>query len=86
MGWAGAVLAGNQPGINGGLLRKRDPRQPAVNTVAVENVDATVRTAEQNGGKLCFPKMAVPGVGWLAYFTDPEGNTHGAMQYDANAK
>jgi predicted enzyme related to lactoylglutathione lyase len=30
--------------------------------------------------------MAVPGVGWLAYFNDPEGNVHGAMQYDSNAK
>jgi uncharacterized protein len=26
------------------------------------------------------PKMAVPGTGWLAYCTDPEGNTFGILQ------
>jgi len=74
------------PGIDGGLLKKRDPRQPMVNTVQVDDVDATVRIAEQNGGKLALPKMAVPGVGWLAYFSDPEGNMHGVMQLDLAAK
>ena len=28
------------------------------------------------------PKMAVPGVGWAAYFFDPEGNAFGVMQFD----
>ncbi|MCE5311009.1 MAG: VOC family protein [Acidobacteriales bacterium] len=76
----------DEPGINGGLLKKRDPRQPVVNTIQVENVDATISLVEKNGGKCCWPKTPVPGVGWLAYFTDPEGNTHGAMQFDSNAK
>ena len=75
----------DQPGIDGGLLKKRDPRQPMVNTIQVENVDATISSVEQNGGKCCLPKMAIPGVGWLAYFTDPEGNTHGVMQPDLSA-
>jgi predicted enzyme related to lactoylglutathione lyase len=75
-----------EPGINGGLLKKRDPRQPMVNTIQVDNLDATIRTVEENGGKCCLPKMAIPGVGWLAYFNDPEGNTHGVMQYDSTAK
>jgi hypothetical protein len=30
--------------------------------------------------------MAVPGVGWMAYFKDPEGNFWGIMQTDKNAK
>ena len=55
----------DQPGIDGGLLKKRDPRQPMVNTIQVENVDATISWVEQNGGKCCLPKMAIPGVGWL---------------------
>ena len=29
--------------------------------------------------------MAVPGIGWLAYFKDPEGNIFGAMQSDPTA-
>jgi uncharacterized protein len=32
------------------------------------------------------PKMPIPGVGWLAYFKDTEGNIVGVMQPDANAK
>ena len=31
------------------------------------------------------PKMPVPGVGWLAYAQDPDGNTFGMMQADPAA-
>jgi hypothetical protein len=31
------------------------------------------------------PKMPVPGVGWLAYAKDPDGNIFGMMQTDASA-
>ena len=30
--------------------------------------------------------MAIPGIGWLAYCTDPEGNTFGVLQADEAAK
>jgi predicted enzyme related to lactoylglutathione lyase len=29
--------------------------------------------------------MAIPGVGWLAYCIDPDGNTFGIMQNDPKA-
>jgi predicted enzyme related to lactoylglutathione lyase len=32
-----------------------------------------------------LPKMAVPGVGWLAYEKDPDGNICGIMQADPGA-
>jgi predicted enzyme related to lactoylglutathione lyase len=38
------------------------------------------------GGKVITPKMAVPGVGWMAYCLDTEGNQFGIMQSDPNAK
>ena len=41
------------------------------------------RPIQTAGGRVALPKMAVPGVGWLAYFIDPEGNTFGIMQTDA---
>ena len=34
---------------------------------------------------LALPKMAVPGVGWLAYVKDTEGNLFGLMQADPGA-
>ncbi len=72
----------SEPGINGGLLRRRDPNQPCVNTIMVADLDQTILTVAGNGGECVIPKMAVPGVGWLAYFKDTEGHFFGAMQAD----
>jgi hypothetical protein len=30
--------------------------------------------------------MPIPGIGWLAYCTDPEGNTFGILEGDPAAK
>ncbi len=38
------------------------------------------------GGQVALPKMAVPGLGWLAYGKDTEGNIFGFMQADPLAK
>lgn len=32
-----------------------------------------------------YPKMPIPGMGWLAYLKDTEGNTFGIMQADPSA-
>jgi len=84
--WLAMTGPKEQPGIDGGILVKRDPAQPMVNTMDVVDLDACVKTIEANGGSICVPKMPVPGVGWLAYFKDPEGNIHGIMQNDPGAK
>jgi predicted enzyme related to lactoylglutathione lyase len=72
------------PGINGGMLR-RMPGSVTTNTMGVGSVDETVRNVVANGGAVAVPKMAIPGVGWLAYCTDPEGNIFGLMQDDPKA-
>ena len=41
--------------------------------------------AEANGATVVVPKMPVPGVGWLVYCKDTEGNIFGMMQADTNA-
>src|SRR5579884_2058070 len=74
-----------EPGIDGGILRRRDPAQPCVNTVNVPNLDETLTTVQASGGRCVVPKMAIPGVGWLAYCMDPEGNMLGYMQPDTGA-
>ena len=74
-----------EPGINGGLLPRRDPAQPCVNTVGVANLDQILKTVEGHGGICVVPKMAIPGVGWLAYCKDTEGHMFGMMQPDAHA-
>lgn len=83
-----SVMTGDpkSPGINGGIMKKRDPDQPVVNSILVENVDEFIAKIEKAGGKIVVPKMSIPNVGWLAYFTDPDGNIHGIYQDDPSAK
>jgi len=75
-----------EPGIDGGLMPRRDPAQPCVNTIAVPNLDASLQAVDQGGGTCVVPKMAIPGVGWLAYCKDTEGHIFGVMQSDMSAK
>ena len=84
--WLITTGPAGEPGINGGLLPRRDPAQPCVNTVGVANLDESLATVAAHGGACVVPKMAVPGVGWLAYCKDTEGHIFGMMQPDAAAK
>lgn len=83
---------GEGSGINGGLAPRRgdspaggEPVSAWVCTVDVDDVEAYVAKAEANGGAVALPRMAVPGVGWLAYVKDTEGNIFGMMQEDRSA-
>ena len=49
------------------------------------DVDACVARATSAGGSVALPKMAVPGIGWLAYVKDPDANIFGMMQTDTEA-
>ena len=74
-----------EPGIDGGLGRKSDGLENA-NTIDVPDIDAAIAAITESGGKIVSPKSAVPGVGWMAYCQDTEGNTFGAMQMDESAQ
>jgi predicted enzyme related to lactoylglutathione lyase len=58
------------------------PVNAFVCTVDVADVDASLAKAIGLGGVLALAKMPVPGVGWLAYVKDTEGNILGMMQMD----
>lgn len=82
----------DKPGINGGLVPRRGPApaegQPVnayCSTVDVTSVDDAVKRIVELGGSIALPKMAIPGVGWLAYGKDTEGNIFGVMQADPAA-
>ncbi len=74
-----------QEGINGAITR-RSAFPVLVNTVGVDDVDEYVRRVVEAGGEVAMPKMAVPGVGYLAYCKDTEGNLFGIMQSDPEAR
>jgi hypothetical protein len=76
----------DKPGIDGGIMKREDPQAGVWNTIDVPSVDEFVKKIEKCGGKIIAPKMAVPGVGYLAYFKDTEGNVFGIMQEDRNAR
>lgn len=76
-----------EPGIDGGLAKRGDSPLPqaVVNTVDVDSVDQIIKNVEAAGGEIIMPKGPVPGVGWLTYFKDTEGNIFGAMEADESA-
>jgi predicted enzyme related to lactoylglutathione lyase len=84
--WLTTTGPDGEPGINGGLmLRQGGMPVGTTNTMGVESVDKAVETIEAAGGSIILPKMAVPGMGWVAYATDTEGNQFGVFEMDANA-
>jgi uncharacterized protein len=80
----------SEPGINGGLVPRRGPIDGTavvafVCSLTVPSVDESVASALAHGGSIALPKMPIPGVGWLAYCKDTEGNIFGVMQNDPSA-
>lgn len=75
----------DQPGIDGGLAKRSDPEIGVENTIEVADLEGSLLDVEKNGGKLIRPKIAVPGVGWMAYIKDTEGNIFGLMETDPEA-
>ena len=80
-----------KPGIDGGLLQRRGPGDGEaviayVCTADVPNLDEYLQKAPTVGGSVVVPKMPIPGIGWLAYCKDTEGNIFGLMQPDTQAK
>ena len=75
------IQTGEGPGIDGGMIQRRGPPprggEPIgswVCTVDVADVDACVARAEASGGALAA-QDGDPGIGWLAYIKDSEGNS-----------
>jgi predicted enzyme related to lactoylglutathione lyase len=83
--WLVTTGPDDAPGINGALTHRMGPGIATVNTVDVADLDAVLVRAQEAGGTVALPKMIVPGVGFLAYVQDTEGNLMGLMQADANA-
>lgn len=83
----------SSPGINGGLLRRMGPA-PAIGapisayvcTVEVDSVDEKIEAAIRLGGWLALPKIPAPGLGWIAFVGDTEGNVLELLQRDPEAK
>jgi len=76
----------DDPGIDGKLTQKNDTLQQLVNTITVPDIAEAIRRIDQAGGNMVLPKKAVPHVGWVAFFLDPDGNMFGVMEEDKEAE
>lgn len=85
--WLLSTGPSDQPGIDGAILPRMGER-PAVgapivgmvNTVQVDDLDASLAKAVELGGALALDKMVIPGVGTVAYVLDSEANVVGMLQ------
>jgi uncharacterized protein len=78
-----------QPGgINGGMAKRPDGYKTRawMNYVNVESLDTSVARAQQLGARVMRARTPVPGMGWFAMLTDPQGNEFAMWQTDAGAK
>ena len=74
-------------GIDGAIVRRRTgqpangaPTNAYVCTIAVDALDRVVQEVTDRGGEIVEPEHEIPGIGWLAYAKDPEGNIFGMLQ------
>ena len=90
--WTIVTGPDDQPGINGGLVKRQGPApvemqsvNASVCTVQVDSVDSILAKNAELGGSVALPKMPIPGIGWLAYIKDLDGNILGIMNPDPTA-
>jgi predicted enzyme related to lactoylglutathione lyase len=91
--WAGPVdywlvtTGGDKEyGINGAITEKSDYVTAITNTIGVASFEDAVKKIKESGGKQLMPKTAVPGIGYMTYCKDTEGNVFGIMQNAPSAK
>ena len=89
--WVIRTGESDQPGIDGGLIRRRTPVDGAgvtafACTIAVSDLDKYLMKVTTSGGHLAVQKMALRGIGWLVYCKDTEGNLFGMLQTDGDAQ
>lgn len=55
------------------------PNSPII-YLGTDDIDGDLAKIEAAGGKTLAPRMEIPGVGWIALFSDPSGNHLGLYQ------
>ena len=62
------------------MMKRQDAYQHPIITIGVDDIDEALRTVSDLGGSTEREKMDVGGMGFAAYFRDPEGNLIGLWQ------
>ena len=72
--------------VGGGMMKRQNPGQTIVNYIDVASVDTYAAEIEKLGGKLIFPKTAIPEMGYFAICLDTENNAFGIWEDNKSAK
>jgi predicted enzyme related to lactoylglutathione lyase len=67
--------------INGGLVKLREPNTAPVITIVADDINASLKLVEKNGGKTVVKRTEMGDYGAYAYFKDTEGNVMGPYEY-----
>ena len=67
-------------GVNGAIYGRQEEGSKFAYYIQVESVDDYAKKVEELGGKAMGEKVEVPNVGWVAFVSDPEGNSFGLFQ------
>ena len=84
--WLVTTGENEEPGINGAITEKNDHLASTTNTIGVVSFEDAVKRIIEAGGQQLMPKTAVPGIGYMTYCKDTEGNVFGIMQNAPSAK
>ncbi|MFN2164726.1 MAG: VOC family protein [Anaerolineae bacterium] len=71
--------------LGGGLWKRQNAQQGITNYIGVDDVEQYVAKIKELGGAVVVPKQPVPGMGWFAWCSDPEGNTFAVWENDEAA-
>ena len=66
-------------------MARNPAHQTPVNILDVPSVSEYSEGVEAGSGQIVMPKMAIPGVGYVAYCRDLAGNVFGIFQGDEGA-
>jgi uncharacterized protein len=84
--WLASTGPSTDTGIDGAFIKRNGPEHTLVNVIDIPNIDSAIASVTKHGGVIVVPKFSIPGVGWVAYFKDPEGNITGMNQRDERVK
>ena len=84
--WAITTGGEEDPGMTGGLIRRRDEWDSTINTIEVASLDVFAKRITEAGGKVLAPKTPIAGSGYFQYCRDMEGNTFGIFEFDESAE
>ena len=76
------MFTSGEEGLGGGFnpVSDENPAGTVVVYIGTEDIDATVKNIEANGGVTVVPPTEIPNTGTFSFFKDPTGNIVGVFQ------